>query len=209
MKNSSIRCRQLICSPRLCLLIMKKFIDFSNRYGGGKYNLTVAGKLRGQRIAQSIATNPAFSFVSPRYLTAYTESSFPFQFFVDGRFPEGQLDLDAARSFFQDHHFPDDFHRANHPMTSRAMDVYLQNMTQPGMNVNGVNSFMVDPTSPNLDDVCGFYTNHVNKTVRGLYPHPTGNLLVALNTNLDYYYQAFIDMNPGVPCEQVFPYGKN
>jgi hypothetical protein len=62
-----------------------QFADFSNRFGAGKYNLTVAGELRIQRIQESIATNPEFSFVSPRYVTAYAESVFPINFFIDGR----------------------------------------------------------------------------------------------------------------------------
>lgn len=151
--------------------------------------------------------NPNFTFVSPRYFTAYTESAFPTQMFVDGRFPPGQLDMDAARSFFQDHRFPDDFHRSSVPLTSKAGDVYAEYALMPGNNVNGVNSYEVDPTSASFQNFCLFYTNYVTKTVTRLYPNPTGNLLVALNTNLNYYYHAFIDANPGLECPQQFPYG--
>ena len=79
----------------------KQFSNFTNRFGSGNYNATVAGELRYQRIHDSIATNPEFSFVSPRYFTAYAESVFQFLFFVDGRVSDSQLNLTVARGFFR------------------------------------------------------------------------------------------------------------
>ncbi|KAJ2925643.1 heme-thiolate peroxidase, partial [Candolleomyces eurysporus] len=49
--------------------LFQKFVDFSNQYGDGYYNLTVAGELRFQRLQDSIATNPQFSFKNVRYFT--------------------------------------------------------------------------------------------------------------------------------------------
>ncbi|KAF8989696.1 hypothetical protein BDQ17DRAFT_1547523 [Cyathus striatus] len=56
--------------------LFKQFEDFSNRFGGGYYDITVASELRWQRTQQSIATNPQFTFVSPRYYTAYADPYF-------------------------------------------------------------------------------------------------------------------------------------
>lgn len=60
-----------------------------------------------------MARNPTFDFTTPRFFTAYAESIFPYQFFVDGRSATKDLNLTDARGFFQDGKFPDDFHRRN------------------------------------------------------------------------------------------------
>lgn len=181
---------------------------FSNQFGAGKYNLTVAGEFRFQRIQDSIATNPTFSFVSPRYFTAYIEAAFPVTFFIDGRDTSGQLDVEVARSFFQDSRFPDDFFRPSQPVGSQGSDVVFgAHPMEPGKNVEGVNNYVLDPTSADFSTFCLLYTNFVNQTIVGLYPAPTGILHTALNIYLNLFFQAFNDMNPG--CTQVFPYGQN
>ncbi|KAF8153436.1 aromatic peroxygenase precursor [Crassisporium funariophilum] len=186
--------------------LFAKFVDFSNRFGGGKYNLTVAGELRFQRIQDSIATNPNFSFVSPRYFTAYAESTFPVNFFVDGRQNDGQLDLTVARGFLQDSRMPDGFFRRNGSAEADGLDVVINaHPLQPGRNVGGVNNYVLDPTSADFSDQCLLYTNYVNQTIVGLYPNPTGVLRTALNNNLDNLFQGL----DGAGCTQVFPYGKN
>jgi len=184
--------------------LFDQFVAFSNKFGAGKYNFTVAGELRFQRIQQSIATNPNFSFVSPRYFTAYAESVFPINFFIDGRKEDGQLDLDVARGFFQDMRMPHDFHRASQPGGGEGMDViFAAHPIQPGANVGGVNNYVLDPTSANFSNFCVLYKNFVNKTIHGLYPNPTGVLRKALDLNLNFLHEGVGD------CPQVFPYGQD
>ncbi|KAF9528330.1 heme-thiolate peroxidase [Crepidotus variabilis] len=183
-----------------------QFVDFSVRFGAGNYNFTVAAELRHQRIQESIATNPSFSLVSPRYYTAFVESVFPIAFFVDGRKNDSQLDLSAASSFFLNNSFPPDFFRANGPRTAKGIDqVFEPYPILPGGNVGKINTYTVDPTSADFSNFCLLYTNFVNETIRGLYPEPTGVLRRALNTNLNYFYQGI--NNSG--CTQIFPYGKD
>ena len=187
-----------------------QFSNFSNRFGAGKYNNTVAGELRFQRIQDSIATNPEFSFVSPRYFTAYGESVFPFLFFVDGRVSNGQLDLTVARGFFQNSSMPDGFFRANRSIDFNEINdpisiVFGAHPIQPGKNQGGVNNYVVDPTSAGFNgDPCLLYINFVNETVRSLYPNPTGALRDALNFNLDIFHGSLQDPN----CSQIFPFGQ-
>ncbi|KAF8504016.1 Chloroperoxidase [Gautieria morchelliformis] len=185
-----------------------EFSSFSQRFGAGKYNLTVASEFRFQRIQESIATNPNFSFVSPRYFTAYAESVFPLLFFVDGRVENAELDMDVARGFFQNSQMPTDFFRANQSFGLNAVGegigiIFEPHPIQPGAN-QGVNNFVFDPTSANLSQFCLLYTNFANKTVRSLYPSPTGNLLSAVKTNLDFFFSPL--KNQG--CTQVFPFGE-
>ncbi|PPQ79670.1 hypothetical protein CVT25_003244 [Psilocybe cyanescens] len=186
--------------------LFDQFVDFSNRFGAGNYNLTVAGELRAQRIQQSIATNPTFSFVSPRFFTAFAESTFPINFFVDGRRNDGQLDMTTARGFFQNSRMPDGFFRHNGTVGADGIDqVFLAHPIAPGGNVNGVNTYTPDPTSADFNTFCLLYTNFVNQTIKGLYPNPTGVLRQALNINLNFLFQGVGDSG----CTQVFPYGKN
>ncbi|KAH9479671.1 Aromatic peroxygenase [Psilocybe cubensis] len=186
--------------------LFDQFVDFSNRFGAGNYNLTVAGKLRAQRIQQSIETNPTFSFVSPRFFTAFAESTFPVNFFVDGRRNDGQLDMTTARGFFQNSQMPDGFFRHNGSVGADGIDqVFLASPIAPGANVNGVNTYTPDPTSADFNHFCLLYVNFVNQTIKGLYPNPTGVLRQALNTNLNFLFQGVA----GSGCTQVFPYGKD
>ncbi|KAF8994353.1 Chloroperoxidase [Cyathus striatus] len=190
--------------------LFDQFVDFSNRFGDGNYNLTVAAELRWQRIQQSMATNPQFSLVAPRYFSAYAESVFPLMFFVDGRKTDGQLDMTTARGFFQNNQMPDGFFRSNRSIVSptelgEGMGyLFTVHPIQPGKN-EGAGNYVLDPTSARFDgDNCLLYTNFVNQTVRNLYPNPKGALLDALNRNLDIFYgpMKYVD------CPQVFPYGK-
>jgi len=166
--------------------------------------LTVAAELRWQRIQESIATNPNFSFVAPRIFTAYAESTFPVNFFVDGRKNDGQLDLDVARGFFKDNRMPNGFFRPNGSRGAEGFeDLVAAHPIGPGSNVGRVNNYVLDPSSANLDQFCLMYGNFVNQTVKGLYPKPTGVLLKALNQNLGFFHGGI-----GGDCPQVFPYGK-
>ncbi|KAF8958572.1 Chloroperoxidase [Flammula alnicola] len=180
---------------------------FSNKFGAGLYNLSVATEFRFQRIKDSIATNPQFSFISPRYYTAYAESVFPITFFIDGRDRSLQLDMNVARGFFQDGRMPDDFFRSNVSWTLNRIGgginiVFTPHPIEPGANNGTINSYTLDPNSADFTDFCKLYTDFVNNTVRGLYPNAKGILLEALNKNLDFFFSALVDQG----CTQVPPF---
>ncbi|KIJ35956.1 hypothetical protein M422DRAFT_180004 [Sphaerobolus stellatus SS14] len=186
--------------------LFNQFVDFSNRFGGGNYNLTVAGEYRFYRVQQSIAQNPHFSFTTARYITAYRDIAFPTIFFVDGRKADGQLNLTDALGFFRDSRFPNDFHRIDGANSSAlvnnaAATIFNAHPIQPGGNNGTVNSFTVDTKSAAFTDPCGLYTSFVDITV-GLYPNPQGVLRRNLNANLGFLYQAFQG------CPQRFPFGQ-
>ncbi|KIM43689.1 hypothetical protein M413DRAFT_443597 [Hebeloma cylindrosporum] len=180
---------------------------FSNKFGGGFYNLSVAAEFRFQRIQDSIATNPQFDFISPRYFTAYAESIFPLTFFIDGRDKSLHLDMNVARGFFQNSRFPDGFFRSN---TSITLDVigggidyiFSKHPVPPGSNNGTVNSYTPNPNSADFTQFCKLYTDFVNITIRGLYPNAKGALLTALNKNLEYFYSPLV----GSGCPQVPPF---
>lgn len=188
-----------------------QFINFSNRLGGGKYNLTVASELRLQRIHDSIATNPEFQFTEIRFNTAYFTSVFPLLFFIDGRQTpahlDGQLDVDAATSFFRDGKFPDGFWRTSPPQspTVGSRLVLAAHPVPPGRNQGKVNSYVTDPKSATLTTPCVLYSNFVNNVVVPLYPRPTGDLRDALNRNLGFMFQFLPQPNN---CTRPFPFGK-
>ncbi|KAF6755033.1 hypothetical protein DFP72DRAFT_898260 [Ephemerocybe angulata] len=161
------------------------FIDYSNRFGGGFYNLTVAQELRWQRIQESIATNPTF--------------------FVDGRNPVRALSMANATLFFKDSKFPVDFWRPAAPSGADGIaEVFSAHPIAPGKNMNGINSYTPDPTSADFSTFCLLYTNFVTRTVGGLYPNPKGVLKRNLIINLGYLYDA-IDTSG---CTELFPYGQ-
>ncbi|KAH6885636.1 hypothetical protein BKA70DRAFT_1337465 [Coprinopsis sp. MPI-PUGE-AT-0042] len=189
--------------------LFEQFKNFSMIYGNGFFNTTVSAELRFHRIQESIANNPTFEMLGFRHNTAYAEASFPATFFVDGRktgSEAGQLDMVTAERFFKDMQFPVDFHRPAAPVTGADIGaIYAAHPTQPGKNVNGVNTFQVDTSIGSITDTCGFYTGFVNVKVKGLYPNPTGILKRNLNKNLQFLYDTF----SGAGCPQIFPYGQD
>ncbi|KAJ3510047.1 heme-thiolate peroxidase [Coprinellus aureogranulatus] len=188
----------------------EQFADFTNRLGGGYYNKAVATELRWALIQQSITTNPQFDFTSPRYFTAYAESAFPFVFFTDGRAPlnaDGSVQgvhITNASLFFKDGKFPNDFHRSAVPVSPHGVsDMYDVHPIEPGRNVDGINTYTVDPTSANFNTPCQLYSDFVNKTIRSLYPNPKGVLRRNLIINLQFWYEAVkVD-----GCVEERPYG--
>lgn len=197
--------------------LWNQYIEYSNTYGAGYYNLTVAQELRNRRILQSIAENPEFDFTSPRYFTAYAESTFPYTFFVDGRaaidattgLNQG-LHISNATLFFKDNRFPKDFWRAPKPASANGIvQVFTAHPIAPGRNAGKVNSYTVDPNSGSFTNFCALYYNFLNQTVKTLYPDPTGILQRNLAINLGYLYESLPTL-PGstVKCDQLFPYGQ-
>ncbi|EKM77086.1 hypothetical protein AGABI1DRAFT_115479 [Agaricus bisporus var. burnettii JB137-S8] len=185
--------------------LFQGFIEYSYRFGGGRYNLTAAGEYRLKRTLDGIQNNPTFTIASPRLFSAYSESVNPINLWVDGRQDDGQLRLDHARSFFEAARFPDDFHRPARPMTADNEEVVLAaHPIEPGGNINGVNTYTVDPNSPRLPDKCSIYEHHVNYTLRTLYPNPTGNLLDAIRANVHYFYTSVQERG----CTEIYPYGR-
>jgi len=185
--------------------LFDEFTTAANQLGAGSYNETVAAEYRFQRIQESIATNPNFTFVLPRFATAYAEAAFPFRMFVDGRVQDGQLSVANARGFFQNSSMPDGFFRRNgsYGMSEVGTDVvaiFGAHPVSPGGN-EGINNF-VPSTSPLSLSFCAIYTEFVNVTVRALYPDPTGDLKTALNQNLDSFFGPLV----GQGCTQIFPF---
>ncbi|KIJ31934.1 hypothetical protein M422DRAFT_185203 [Sphaerobolus stellatus SS14] len=189
--------------------LFDQFVDFSNRFGDGFYNVTVAGELRFQRIQQGIATNPQFSLVTPRFTTVYGEAAFPLVFFVDGRKADGRLSMQDALGFFRDSRMPDDFHRTDESKSGGLVNTFIPQIfgahpTQPGRNYGSVNTFTVDPNSAGLDADCSLYEHFVNDIVVPLYPNPQGVLKDNLNANLGFFFGPFKQGN----CTRIFPYGQ-
>ncbi|KAH6888929.1 Chloroperoxidase [Coprinopsis sp. MPI-PUGE-AT-0042] len=192
-----------------------QFVEYSNKYGNGYYNLTVAQELRHQRNQQSIAENPQFDFTSPRYFTAYAESTFPYVFFVDGRIPRVNgispgLHVSNATEFFVNNRFPKDFWRPATPSTpSGIVQVFTAHPLVPGKNQGAVNTYTFDPNSGSFTNFCALYYNFLNQTVKTLYPNPTGILKRNLAINLRYLFQNLPSL-PGQTevCVELFPYGQ-
>jgi len=189
-------------------------VAFSNCFGNGNYNFNVAAELRFRRIKDSIATNPNFSFVAPRYFTAYAESALPIAMFVDGRQADGQLDMKTARSFFQNSRYPDNFFRAdgNYVSTILAIGsptVFSAHPVKPGKNQGRLDSYTPDPHSADFTSVCKLYVNIINDEIKPLYPNPTGALRDAIKKNIHTLYVAFTASfgTDTTSCPEIFPYG--
>ncbi|KAJ2914353.1 heme-thiolate peroxidase, partial [Candolleomyces efflorescens] len=188
--------------------LFDEFVDFSNRYGDGYYNLTVAAEYRYHRIQQSIATNPTFSYIFPRFFMGYGESVIPLNLFVDGRqnatvLGGARIDMATAQSFFRDHKFPIEFHRANAPAANTgAQEIMAARPIQPCQNEGGkVDNCVVHELTPDNVGPCGIY-HHFIDTAVSLYPNPKGVLKRNLKLNMHYYHSVFEQA-----CEERFPYG--
>ncbi|KAF9443217.1 aromatic peroxygenase precursor [Macrolepiota fuliginosa MF-IS2] len=187
--------------------LFDELTSYMDRYGGGRYTWDVAKEAKWQRIQNSIATNPEFSLMQPRHFTVYLEATFVINFFVDGRMTENRsLGKEEALSWFKTNRFPDDWYRPGAPTAfENITDVAKAHVIEPGRNVNGVNTYEVDPTQPDLYNFCGIYVDFVNRVVPMMYPNPTGDILEALQINLQYLYDSAAEACPG---QQQFPYGK-
>ncbi|KAH6905855.1 Chloroperoxidase [Coprinopsis sp. MPI-PUGE-AT-0042] len=193
--------------------LFEQFKNFSMIYGNGFFNHTVAGELRYHRIQESIANNPEFDMRGLRHINLYGEAAFVSEFFVDGRktgAEAGQLDMVTAELFLKDNRFPVDFHRSAIPVApAGAAQIFAAHPTDPGRNVNGVNTFEVDRSLGGRTDICGFYRGFINDKVRRQYPNPTGLLRTNLNKYLDFFYATGAFPFAALGCEQLFPYGQD
>ncbi|KAJ2936156.1 heme-thiolate peroxidase, partial [Candolleomyces eurysporus] len=181
--------------------LFDQMVDFSNSYGEGYYNLTVAAEYRYHLIQQSIATNPNFSFVFPRYFMGYGESVLGLNLFVDGRdntpvLGGRKLEMATALSFFRD----SKFYPASSPTGSE--EIMAAHPVKPGRNLDGkINNYVVHEPSPSELGGCGLY-NHFVENVVSLYRNPKGILRRNLIINLHDFYGMFKNS-----CEETFPYG--
>jgi unspecific peroxygenase len=102
-------------SDFLCInsLYIVQLVDAANLVGDGFLTVESVSLQKAQRINDSIARNPTLSFDTPRYLTAYAETTFPLAFFVSDQTVNTTLNgtVDDARSFFDSHKYPDGFYR--------------------------------------------------------------------------------------------------
>lgn len=106
---------------------------------------------KAQRINDSIARNPTFSFDTPRYLTAYAETTFPLAFFVSNQTANTTVGvtIDNARSFFEYHQYPDGFWRRQTPYDFAQVSIMFDKVLSfvrvpPGYN-EGVGNYVVNP----------------------------------------------------------------
>lgn len=133
---------------------------------------------------------------------------FPTIFFVDGRLNNGQLDLKSAFDFFGPNQYPADFYRQPAPVDFPTIDPLVKTIFDrhpfvPGEN-NGINNYTELPNTPTLFEFCKIYEDLVLRVLKIQYPNPTGMLLEALNTNLDFFYSAVKANDP--KCPQAFPF---
>jgi unspecific peroxygenase len=145
-----------------------------------------------------------------RHATVYGEAALPGILFVDGRktgAEVGQLDMKNAELFFKDNRFPFDFHRAPAPISGSpaANQIFAAHPTEPGRNVNGVNTFVADHSLGGHTDRCTFYRGFIQYYLKAQYPNPKGLLRKNINKNLDYFYQSF----EALGCEKLYPYGRD
>ncbi|KAE9396118.1 Cloroperoxidase [Gymnopus androsaceus JB14] len=171
----------------------------------GTLDITSAAVHRHNRILDSMARNPNFTFTTPRYLTAYAETTFPLAFFVSHQKSDTSLSLglDDARSFLQNNKFPDGFYRRNGSYGLTEVFAPFPDVL-PGKN-EGVGNYVVDPEDPGFNGggLCYAYYKQSNLTL-AMYPDPTDELRTALQQNMASFYSALGDPT----CEEVFPFGQ-
>jgi hypothetical protein len=123
----------------------------ANLVGDGLITVESASLQKALRINNSIAHNPTFSLDTPRYLTAYAETTFPLAFFVSNQTVNTTLNatLDNARSFYEQHMYPDGFYRRQAPYDFEQVTIMFDKIfalvgVRPGHN-EGVSNYVVNP----------------------------------------------------------------
>ncbi|KAH0833038.1 Chloroperoxidase, partial [Lanmaoa asiatica] len=187
--------------------LFDQLVYAANLVGDGMITVESASLQKALRINDSIARNPTFSFDTPRYLTAYAETTFPLAFFVSNQTVNTTMNatLDDARSFYEKHKYPKEFYRRQAPYDFPQVSIMFKKIFSlvrvlPGQN-EGVNNFVVNPEDNG--SLCYAYQRQVNLTAQ-LYPNPTSELEAAIKTNLVTFYQTLGDP----ACEQLFPFGQ-
>ncbi|KAN0097127.1 heme-thiolate peroxidase [Tylopilus felleus] len=187
--------------------LFQVLVHAAHAVGGGAVTIEAGVLDRRLRVEDSIARNPQFSYVSPRFVGATAETGFAIAMFTHNQTADTTtpLDLDAARSFFQHHRFPDGFYRRQDPYEFPKVTNLTQRLIQmvgvrPGQN-NGVNNYIVD--TEDCANFCYFYQKQANSTVQR-YHNPSPILVEVLKKDLELYYQTLGDPQ----CEQMFPFGR-
>ncbi|KAG8213291.1 heme-thiolate peroxidase [Butyriboletus roseoflavus] len=187
--------------------LFDQLVYAANLVGGGMITVESASLQKYLRINDSIARNPTFSFDTPRYLTAYAETTFPLAFFVSNQTANTTINatLSDARSFFELHQYPEGFYRRQAPynfpqVTTMFNKIFALVGVEPGRN-EGVGNFVVNPADPG--NTCYGYQRQVNLTAE-LYPNPTSELETAIKANLVTFYKTLDNSS----CEQLFPFGQ-
>ncbi|KAG8213300.1 heme-thiolate peroxidase [Butyriboletus roseoflavus] len=176
--------------------LFDQLVYAANLVGDGMITVESASLQKSLRINDSIARNPTFSFDTPRYLTAYAETTFPLAFFVSNQTVDTTINatLDDARSFYEMHQYPDGFYRRqgayDFPQVSAMFDmIFGMVRVRPGRN-EGVNNFVVNPEDNG--SLCYAYQRQTNLTAQ-LYPNPTSELETAIKANLVTFYKTLGD----------------
>ncbi|KAG9314996.1 heme-thiolate peroxidase [Chiua virens] len=172
------------CSYIFRSSFFSKLVDAANLVGDGYITVDSAALQKYQRINNSMETNPTFSFDTPRFLTAYAEASFPLAFFVSKQTVNTTVNvtLENARSFFQDHKYPDGFYRRQAPYDFNEVSVMFDTIFNligvlPGHN-EGVGNYVRNPDDNG--STCYAYQRQLNLTAQ-LYPlNPTSELETAI-----------------------------
>lgn len=135
----------------LYLLPLSQLENAANLVGNGYITVESASLQKALRINDSIARNPTFSFDTPRYLTAYAETTFPLAFFVSNQTADTTINvtLDNARSFFETHKYPEGFWRRQGPYDFTQVSTMFDKIFDlvgvlPGRN-EGVGNYVVNP----------------------------------------------------------------
>jgi len=135
----------------LCSSSVSQLEYAANLVGNGLLTVESSSLQKALRINDSIARNPTFSFDTPRFITAYAETTFLLAFFVSNQTANTTLNvtLDNARSFFQTHQYPEGFYRRQAPydfdeVTVMSTKIYDLIQVPPGYN-DGVGNFVVNP----------------------------------------------------------------
>ncbi|KAG8215653.1 heme-thiolate peroxidase [Butyriboletus roseoflavus] len=179
--------------------LFDELVYAANLVGDGMITVESASLQKYLRINDSIARNPTFSFDTPRYLTAYAETTFPLAFFVSNQTLNTTMNvtLDDARSFFEVHKYPEGFYRRQAPYDFTEVNTMFNTIfglvgVSPGRN-EGVGNYVS----------CYAYQRQVNLTAE-MYPNPTSELEAAIKANLVTFYQTVGDPS----CGQLFPFGQ-
>ncbi|KAH0833050.1 heme-thiolate peroxidase, partial [Lanmaoa asiatica] len=187
--------------------LFEQLVYAASVVGDGLITVESASLQKILRISDSIARNPTFSFDTPRYLTAYAETTFPLAFFVSNQTANTTLNatLDDARNFFDLHKYPDGFYRRQGPYDFPQVSTMfglIFNLVGllPGRN-EGVGNYVVNSEDPGT--LCYAYQRQLNLTAQ-LYPNPTSELAAAIKANFVTFYQTLEDPS----CEQLFPFGQ-
>ncbi|KAH8831123.1 Chloroperoxidase [Flagelloscypha sp. PMI_526] len=157
-------------------------------------------EFRYARFLDSLANNPILEYHFGRYLLSYGESSFTLNFFANGT--DGVLSTDTLKSIFQNHTFPENWHRRSEPGDIALIGLGVTEVLSahkdvvPGVKVNG--TYVPDPKA----GTCGLYRDIGVNNIPAVLVNTTG----ILKANVDFLLQQIHNLFPN--CEFELPTGE-